>query len=331
MPMRSKTVYVLSTALKLEVVTLGACLLVGLINSGIQSSLDTSRREAELQLIQDATPYLDMTTAEWLKANPRGDTVAYGIPQVDLANGFVNLAPNTDAAIVERLYEGVLDRKGTPLDIGGWVDAVHRKAEGGKSGGLQAIAEAVVSSPEAFKGHGREDNIEFIKGIYARMTGNSALADDVDKWSAVMRRDGMAGRAAFALSVARSREAMDHLALRDMIVVDPDMSTVFHIYRSILGRNPDKEGMVFWRKSLHEGMTPSEVAAYFLTSSEYGKRSLSDVDFIRAVYREWLGREPDSQGQAAYSGLVTQTGGRAAMVGHVAASPEARARLLQQQ
>ncbi len=74
-------------------------------------------------------------------------------------------------------------------------------------------------------------------------------------------------------------------------------SFITTLYENILGREPDIEGIEYWKNALYnENRTSTEVTRYFFTSKELKKQNLTDEEFIERVYKTLLGREPDREG-----------------------------------
>src|SRR5262249_36301473 len=64
-------------------------------------------------------------------------------------------------------------------------------------------------------------------------------------------------------------------------------------YRRFLGREPDAGGLAGWVEGMRHGNSPEKTVAGILGSDEYYAKSGNRTDgFIRALYRDLLGREP---------------------------------------
>ena len=69
------------------------------------------------------------------------------------------------------------------------------------------------------------------------------------------------------------------------------------LYKDILGREADIEGIYFWQNALYEqNQTALQVARYFFTSKELKEQNLSNQEYIKRVYETLLQREPDKEG-----------------------------------
>jgi len=69
------------------------------------------------------------------------------------------------------------------------------------------------------------------------------------------------------------------------------------LYSATLDRNPDDSGAQYWYNQITvQGKTGEEVAWGFVFSNEMNNRNLSNEQFVRILYRAFLGREADSTG-----------------------------------
>lgn len=71
-------------------------------------------------------------------------------------------------------------------------------------------------------------------------------------------------------------------------VTAPNERFLYAIYRDILARAPDADGLAFWTKQLNAGAAPSVVAAALAHSDEYYANFV-----IKPAYRDFLAREVD--------------------------------------
>lgn len=72
---------------------------------------------------------------------------------------------------------------------------------------------------------------------------------------------------------------------------------IVRLYRMALQREYDVDGLNVWCKGLLENiMTPGEIAIDgFLNSAEFKNRNLNDADYIKTLYRAFLGREASDE------------------------------------
>ena len=104
--------------------------------------------------------------------------------------------------------------------------------------------------------------------------------------------------------------------------VGPDLQSpeeiVRSIYRSILGREPDPNGLVNYVRRFHEGAKLEDLISVALNSEEYAKKLSKELlsqsralgvlsapeNLITTLYRAMLGRDPDPNGFSDYVKLV---------------------------
>jgi len=101
--------------------------------------------------------------------------------------------------------------------------------------------------------------------------------------------------------------------------------SVVRLYQAGLGRSPDQGGFEFWLEAYTSGQwTFDRMAQFFVTSDEfqgsYGQ--LSDIDFIRQLYRNVLGREGDSVGVDYWFSQMAAGMSRSVVLMRFAESPE---------
>lgn len=109
-------------------------------------------------------------------------------------------------------------------------------------------------------------------------------------------------------------------------VLRPEEGEVYRLYRSVLGRAPDRSGFDYWVAARIEGLTLRAVADGFLNSGEYARRfgAGSDGAFLDLVYRNVLGRPGDQSGVDYWLGELAGGLARTELVLLFSDSPENR-------
>jgi fibronectin type 3 domain-containing protein len=78
-------------------------------------------------------------------------------------------------------------------------------------------------------------------------------------------------------------------------------------YQQYLGRGPDNFGLKNWIAAMQSGLSDERLEAGFIGSPEYIANHGGDgADWIIGMYRDLLGREPDSQGLANWQAELAQ-------------------------
>ena len=115
------------------------------------------------------------------------------------------------------------------------------------------------------------------------------------------RCDGMA----VANTIVGVRPAMWVNTSAVEVEVDPVESFVTRLYNVCLERDPDAAGLEDWTNRLNGGQTTGVTAAYgFIFSAEFQNKNLCNTDYVKQLYRAFMGREYDDGGLSYWvSGL----------------------------
>ena len=73
---------------------------------------------------------------------------------------------------------------------------------------------------------------------------------------------------------------------------------ITRLYTSILGRQPDAEGMEYWKNKMRTGSTAADLVVGFFDSQEMKNRKLNNSQYLEYAYTAILGRKPDPEGEA---------------------------------
>jgi dienelactone hydrolase len=102
---------------------------------------------------------------------------------------------------------------------------------------------------------------------------------------------------------------------------------ITRLYGASFGRDPDPNGQAYWTRLYLHGRSLSAIAGQFTSSPEFRARygDLDDADFVRQVYRNVLGREPDPGGLAYWTDMLRSGRTRGWVMIGFSQSPEMRA------
>lgn len=103
---------------------------------------------------------------------------------------------------------------------------------------------------------------------------------------------------------------------------------VVRLYATVLGREPDPAGLVFWNDHRLDGLSLAQVAQGFFNSPEFITRfgGLTDETLVVNLYREALGRLPDAAGLQFHVTALQHGLARAELIANFVQSPEAAQR-----
>jgi GT2 family glycosyltransferase len=130
-------------------------------------------------------------------------------------------------------------------------------------------------------------------------------------------------------SFAASEEALEkaRTPAADLPEIADTALLVNSLYRTAFGRGVDPSGLANCVNQLESGVSLETVAAQLADSAEFqarhGTSQTVDVLYIRALYRDGLGREPDPEGLGCWSGAGENGATRAMVLASFAASEEA--------
>ncbi|HVW35960.1 MAG TPA: DUF4214 domain-containing protein, partial [Pirellulales bacterium] len=82
-------------------------------------------------------------------------------------------------------------------------------------------------------------------------------------------------------------------------------------YLKYLGRTVDMAGLAYWTSQMRAGLTDESLEALLVASAEYYVHSGgNNVDWVKRVYQDILGRLPDSSGVAYWTNYLAAGGSR---------------------
>jgi hypothetical protein len=104
---------------------------------------------------------------------------------------------------------------------------------------------------------------------------------------------------------------------------------VARLYVAAFGRAADSAGLALQYGALRSGQSLAQVAAGFTSSAEYANHygSLSNAEFVNALYQNVLGRPGDAAGVQNFRAVLDAGNSRSALLAGFADSDEARGRL----
>jgi hypothetical protein len=199
--------------------------------------------------------------------------------------------PTGTAENISRLYQALLGRSPDVAGLQAWTNLIDNSGAS-----LTDVANALASSAEYQQAHAGQSDSDFVNSLYLDALGRSADPTETQEWANAIASG--TSRGAVAIAIAESDEGRG----RSLATAgDNNDGEVFRLYQTVFGRSPDAAGAAAWSAALSNGATITQVAQAFVDSPEfqqlYGSLPLSD--FIAALYRNALGRDPsptESQG-----------------------------------
>lgn len=98
---------------------------------------------------------------------------------------------------------------------------------------------------------------------------------------------------------------------------------VARIYEKALGRAPEMGGLTYWAGEIAAGRkSPVSVAEQFIFSQEFTKKNLDNTEYIKVLYRTFMGREADAGGLGYWVGRLNKGETREKILREMANSTE---------
>ena len=270
----------------------------------------------------------------WSNALHAGALTLAGAADQFAASPEFNLSYGTldDTQFVQQLYRNVLGREADAGGLADWVGQLN----GGASRGTVLIG---FSESDEFKRilAGQVEVLRLFYLIKQQMPAAAELQTDVGfmngdgqtdtlftqaypsglsdpdyvqtVFKGFLRRDADAG-ALSTFGAGLAAGTITHGGLVDTVLNSTEfnlfVAPVSRLYLAAFQRVPDAAGLDNWVGAVRAGSSLQAAADAFATSQEFTNRygSLSDSDYVTQLYRNVLGREPDSSGLASWTAFL---------------------------
>ena len=241
--------------------------------------------------------YYEGTQVQWNAIKGMEDLNNYG--DLNATIHYVDYDYEKLNDFVSCLYRNFLKREPDEEGLAAWVDALVT----GRGTGAKVVV-GFVLSPE-YKANSLSDE-EYVMALYKIIFNREPDAAGLNSWIAVMENgctfkkvlEGFINSNEFDnlckdLGIETGSYKSDEIADQNVKIA----AFVARLYRIVLERRYDREGLDNWVSALVYGnATASEVVWGFLNSEEFRNRNLDDTSFLLILFRVILGREPDPFG-----------------------------------
>lgn len=270
----------------------------------------------------------DVSSAQIASLLGQGYTPSFvpGTEAVTLTDGTLFVGSDTNEALVQRLYVGLL---GHGADLAG-LEANDARLYSGAS--PVDVAAAILGSPEYQSLHGAPastSNSQFVTDLYQGFLGRAPDQAGLGAWVAALGSG--TSRAQVAADFAQSPEAKANLAADTSAIWIPstDGSLVTQLYQTAFDRTPDAAGLQAWTQALQGGLTPAQFAEGLINTPEFQAlhAGQDSTQLISSFYQNALGRAPDAAGLATWLSLAQSSGDVSQALAGIATSSEAAARI----
>lgn len=146
-------------------------------------------------------------------------------------------------------------------------------------------------------------------------------------WVASVSRTGKvtAGYSGTAIITCTAKDGSGKKATCKITVYSNTEAFVARIYTKALNRKPEPAGLEYWTEEINEGRkTPEEVAQLFFSSPEFVNKHLTNTEYVKVLYRTFMGREYDTNGLNYWVNRLNQGESRKSVMKSFAGCPEFR-------
>ena len=200
---------------------------------------------------------------------------------------------------IERLYNVALDRKSDTSGKEFWMNKVLNEG----FTGADCARGFLIESPE-FGNRGLNDD-QFLEAMYATFFDREPDKDGLAFWKDKIK--GGMSREKIIEGFIDSTEWCNLCATYGVKSGAPNAKAekastnaikfATRLYTECLGREPDEDGLTFWALRLTNlESTGYEAARDFFESKEFTNKKVSDDDYIKLLYRTFMGRDADADG-----------------------------------
>lgn len=228
-------------------------------------------------------------------------------------------------AFVERMYTKAFGREADAAGVEYWTDTLMKKEKTAAEVGY-----GFVFSDEYKSKNAKDDS--FVEMLYNVFMDRKSDPEGKAYWVSLLQK-GYSRRYVyrkFAHSQEFSDICKDYKITRGVITLDserdrwPELTEyVGRLYDKALDRHPDDDGMNWWCTNIkNHTMTPVAAAESFILSPEFESKNLNNEEYIKVLYRTFMGREYDQDGMNYWLGRINNGESRRTILRCFAGCPE---------
>lgn len=228
-------------------------------------------------------------------------------------------------SFVTRLYQTCLNREPEAAGLESWTKVLcNGTADGARTGYGFVFSQEYLNR--------NATNEQYIEMLYQVFLDRSSDASGMQSWL-----DAMEQGASRELVFKGFVESPEYTSICGTYGIDRGTFTpgqprdqnygvtsfVARLYTKALGRSYDVDGLNAWCEViLNKNGSPEAVAESFINSREFLNKNLSNEDYVKVLYRTFMGREYDEQGLNAWVAVLDQGTSRLDVLHGFSRSPE---------
>ena len=239
-------------------------------------------------------------------------------------DGTLSLDVDTEEALLQRDYLGLLGRRADLSGLSHWDDQLYS----GNSQGV--IATDFLNSAEYLSTHATMTDTQFVASLYQGFLGRAPDAGGAAFYTGLLASG--TSRGDVVASIADSQEAKTYLAPQTpaIWVPSPESTLVYEAYQTGLNQEVPLPALNTALSQLRAGTTPQQFVQALVGSSAFVALhgAQDNATFIASLYQAGLGRAPDAGGQAFYANILNSgSGTRADVLADFINAPETTSHL----
>ena len=253
---------------------------------------------------KDGTTDITFNTEQAFDSNEKAVTVK-------AKQGGVDVTSDKVQAYVKRCYYLLMDRDADKGGLDYWSDGLKAKERDASE-----IVWQFLTSPEYQGAHGK-DNDYTITCLYKAMLGREPEAGGYSYWLDRLEKNGIADVLDTYCTMPEFTDICDTYGINpgsgsgqgsqgEEPVGTGVEGFVQRCYTKALDRSFDQGGVDYWVAEMKKGLAPQEVAKKFIFSEEALGKGRSNDEFIKTLYRLYMGREADDAGLAYWNGKMAE-------------------------
>lgn len=246
-------------------------------------------------------------------------------PEEEISEQEASMNREKVKAFVERMYTKAFGREADAAGVEYWTDTLMKKEKTAAEVGYGFVFS------EEYKNKNAKDDA-FVEMLYNVFMNRKYDQEGLNYWVGLLQK-GYSRRYVyrkFAHSQEFSDICKDYKITRGVITLDserdrwPELTEyVGRLYDKALDRHPDDAGMNWWCTNIkNHTMTPVAAAESFILSPEFESKGLNNEEYIKVLYRTFMGREYDQDGLNYWLGRINSGESRRTILRSFAGCPE---------
>lgn len=228
-------------------------------------------------------------------------------------------------AFIERMYTKALGREADSAGVEYWTNVLIKKEKTAAEVGYNFVFS------DEYKNKNTKDDA-FVETLYNVFMDRKSDKEGKNYWVGLLEK-GYSRRYVyrkFAHSEEYTKVCQSYKITRGVITLEserdlyPNLTEyVGRLYSKALDRHPDDVGMDWWCRNIkNHTMTPVAAAESFILSPEFEAKKLNNEEYVKVLYRTFMGREYDQEGLNYWVGRLNTGESRRTILRSFAACQE---------